>query len=562
MRKSISIISLLLVFVMLFTLTGCGKSTDKSAEPASAPTAKTELTKTTIPWYRGEITVMQSKDTGFKKKTPPGTVVYATSGQIIGADPMNSQEEYPWSHNVYEGLLTRDWKTGEIKGLLATEWKYDDKGNLNITLREGVKFHDGTTLDAEDVLFTLKRTATHPKSKIAEATSKIDFAKSFKKDATHLTLVFKEPSGALISVLASGWAGIMSKEFVESKGKDYDYMDADAGTGPYKLVETVTGNSQTFKRFDEYWGEKPEVEAVVYKLFKDYTAMAIAYQNGELDFTLNNNYDTVKRFMNGEITDTTYYRIGVNRSQHLQLTTLGGTPLKDVRIRQALAYCIDYKSLIVGTYESEEMANLPRSIFMGGIKYAINLGTYEYNPEKAKQLLAEAGYSKDKPLELKLMTSDNVNNMAAAQIVQNYAAEIGIKISVTSQNSTAMTKDINDKNIPSKWDIVLTSTNYGSGDPDDFLAGRAAYGKQPGTFSANMGIDDQKLCDLMAQGSATIDEAKRAEIYKEIQQMFYDQCWVIPLNVRTSNVLCRSYLQNTEFLSGYHPRFASWKLAQ
>ncbi|MGE5542250.1 MAG: ABC transporter substrate-binding protein, partial [Bacillota bacterium] len=428
MRKSTSIISLLLVFGMLFMVTGCGRSTDKTVEPGSAPAAKAELTETVEPWYRGEISVIKSKDTGFKKKTPPGTIVYGTSGQIIGADPMNSQEEYPWSHNVYEGLLTRDWKTGEIKGLLAAEWGYDKNGNMNITLREGVKFHDGTMLDADDVLFTLKRTSTHPRSKIAAATSKIDFEKSFKKDATHLTLVFKEPSGALVNCLASGWAGIMSKEFVESKGEKYDFMSGDAGTGPYELVETVTGASQTFKRFDGYWGQKPEFDTIIYKLYKDYTPMVIDYLNGDLDFCLNNNYDSVSRFLRGEIDDTIHYRVPVNRSQHLQLTTLGGTPLKDVRIRQALAYCIDYKNLILGVYQSEEMATLPRSIFMRGVKYATNLGTYQYDPEKAKALLAEAGYSKDKPLQLKLMTSDNVNNMAAAQIVQNYAAEIGIKI--------------------------------------------------------------------------------------------------------------------------------------
>lgn len=564
MKMFKSIISMILVFSMLVTLVACGGndnvSTDANTPQANEPELSGDITKTVIPWYRSEMTTYTSKDTGMVKKTPKDTVVYATSGQIIGCDPLNSQEEYCWSHNVYETLITRDWETGEFKGSLATEWNYDEEGNLHITLREGVKFHDGTLLDAEDVLFTLKRNADSPRSKVRDACSKINYEKSYIEDPLKLVLVFNEPSGSILYAMASGWLGIMSKEFVEEKGSDYDFMEADAGTGAYQVVETVTGISQTFERFPDYWGGTPDVKTIVYKLFKDYTTMLIDYQNGDLDFCLNNNYDSFTRFFNGEISDTICYQIPVNRGQVLQLTTVAGTPLDDVRIRQALAYSIDYDGLLLGVYQGEEMAKLPSSIFITGVKHGIDLGTYEYNPEKAIGILADAGYSKENPLKITLETSDNVNNIAAAEMVQYYAGEIGIDIEVISEKSVAMTAAMNSTSY--EYDIILMPITYGSGYPDETLAGRNAYGAEEGTFSYNRGIDDPEVCALMTEAFSCTDEVRAAELYSEIQEMFYDQCWVIPLSVGSSIVFCRNYLQNTQIISGYGTHWADWTIVE
>jgi ABC-type transport system substrate-binding protein len=281
---------------MLLSITACGNGTTQSTG-ASTPASGTEAPKDDkvkqlpdISWYRGDIKVFESKDTGAVKKTPAGTVIYGNSGQIVGADLNNSMEEYPWSHNVYDSLLERDLTTqGKFVNHLATEVAYDENGNLNITLRPNVKFHDGTILDADDVLFTFKYISGATKSRGQSTMKKIDFEKSQKIDDLHLTIVFKEPAGNFLTTLASGFCGIMSKEFVESH-PDYAFLDGDAGSGPYKLVETITGNSQIFKRFDEYWGGKPDVETVIYKLYKDYTPMAIDFINGDLDFCLNNNF--------------------------------------------------------------------------------------------------------------------------------------------------------------------------------------------------------------------------------------------------------------------------------
>lgn len=569
MKRSTSIISLFLVLAMIFSLSACsGKvgetpsspNTDSTGAPStSGSDLSSELAQETVPWYRGEMNVYRSSETGFQKKTPEGTVVYATSGQIIGCDPMNSQEEYCWSHNVYEGLLTKNLETGELEGLLATDWGYDEEGNLHITLREGVKFHDGTTLDTEDVLFTLQRNANSPESKVGEACRKIDFEKSYSEDALNLVLVMKEPSGSLLYALSSGWLGIMSKEFCEQVGDDYDFMEADAGTGAYTVVETVTGASQTFERFEDYWGGVPEIETVIYKLYKDYTPMFIDYQNGDLDFCLNNNYDSVTRFFNGEVTDTVMYQVPVNRGQILSMTTVNDSPLSDVRLRQALAHCIDYDALLAGVYQGPEMASVSTSMFIGGVKYRIDAGRYEYDPNLSKELLAQAGYDENNRLSLTLETSDNVNNIAAAEMVQYYASEVGIDIEVISEKSTAMTAAMNSTTY--NYDIILMPITYGSGHPEETLAGRNAFGKEPGTYPYNRAVQDEAVCALMTEGSGCIDEERAAEIYAEIQEMYYDQCWLIPLLTSTSCAFGHSYLENTQFLSGYGVRWADWTIA-
>lgn len=549
-------VSLLLAVAMVVSLAGCGgekkgaSGTDAAsgAGTANEISVAESITKVTAPWYRGEMNVYTSPSAGMKKKDME-TLVVGSGNQIIGCDPLNSQNEYPWTHNVYESLITTNWETGEAEPLLATEWNYDDEGNFHITLRENVKFHDGSILDAEDVIFTLQRNAGDNSSQVYDVCSKINFEKTVVEDDTHLVLAFDEPASSFVNALQSGYLGIMSKDFFEVHGEDYDFFEADAGTGAYKVIETVSGVSQRFERFEDYWGEPPFFKNVKAVLYKDWSVASIDFINGDVDILQSNkDFDTLTRFYNGEIDSTVVYQLPINRGYTLYISTNQGA-CSDENIRRAIAHAIDYEQLVYGVYQNEELGGKGQSILLPGTKYAVNLGTYEYNPELAAEYLAKAGYDTKNRLSLTIETSDNADLQSTCEIMQYYLGQIGIDLECIFEKSAAMTKALN--SFEYQYDMIAYPLQYRSGHPQEALAGRDAWGKNVGEYAYIKGIQYEKLSALMSEGSTCLDETRANEIYAEIQQMFYDNVWSIPLSVTKSVVFTRDYLTGTTFTNGF-----------
>ncbi len=563
-RKSVS---LLLAAAMVTSLTACGGSksapdttTAAAGEAAAAEVAVAEgVTVETTPWYRGEMKVFTAGGPGFEKKDKE-TLVVGSGNQIIGCDPLNSQNEYPWTHNVYESLITTNWETGEIEPLLATEWGYDENGNFKITLRENVKFHDGTMLDAEDVLFTLKRNADDTSSQVNDACSKINYEKSTIEDDLHLTLVFDQPSSSFINALTSGYLGILSKDFFDANPES-DFFEEDAGTGAYKVIETVSGVSQRFERFDEYWGEAPYFKYVKAVLYKDWSVGSIDFMNGDVDILQSNkDYQTLMQFMDGGMDNTVLYQLPVNRGYTLYMSTAQG-PLADENIRRAIAHAIDYSQFITGVYQTEELGGLGASIVLPGTKYyADDLSLYEYNPELAAEYLAKAGYDTTNRLSLKVETSDNADLQATCEIMQYFLSEIGIDMECVFEKSAAMTKALNSNEYA--FDMIAYPLQYRSGHPQEALAGRDAWGKNNGEYAYIKGIQSEELHNLMTEGSSCLDEDRAEEIYKEIQHMFHDNVWSIPLSVTKSASYAHDYLEGCTFTNGFCNLWQNVKLAE
>lgn len=565
MNKSRLIAFLLTLTMTISLLAGCGNNTADNTDKTPDPDVSAEangtvgldvadddgITVTTQDWFRGEITVYSTNSGSVTKKTAADTLVYANSSQIKAADPNTFQNEFNWSEQVYECLLQRDL-TGESDFLpgLATEWSYDADGNLNLTLREGVKFHDGTTMDADDVLFTLERVATSYLNKCAAGCSCIDFDKSYKTDDLHLTLVLKEAAGSLLDDLATGYTGIMSKEYFEAN-PDATLLDSDAGSGPYMLIETVDGISQTLQAFDDYWGEVPAVKYVIYKLYKDYSVMAIDFINGDLDIAFNCNYNTVSEFLNGEIEGATLYQVP-SRSVYMDMTTRGDVTLSDIRLRQALACCIDYENLVMGVYQSNSMGATTKGPFPTGSKYEIDQGVLEYDPEKAISLLAECGYSTSNPCKLKMLTTNSPAGSAAATVIQQFGALVGFDIDVTVVDSSGASKITSKTEVPAEYDLYVCTNSFNTGTPEAFLEDRIMYEDPDGT-SAMSGIDDAAFNELAEKAAKSNDEAERAELYTQMQEMFYENLWTIQLFTANAMVLAQSYVGDMQFLSGYHP---------
>lgn len=565
-----SIIALILALAMTFSLAACNGSQSEtegspsggvSGENAGQPSGVTGVgdielgdgvTKTTVSWFRSDMDVYTTIDTGFTKKTPEGTIIIRCNA-IAACDPNSYQDENAWSYNVYEPLLQRDWDTGEIHAMLATDWGYNSDGSYHITLRQDVKFHSGNPMTAADVLYTFARCAANTQNKAASAMSNIDYEKSTIDDDYNLTIVFKEPTPSFEANIASGFTSIMDSKFLEEVGPDYDFLNGDAGTGAYYLVETVSGTSQTFKRFDDWWGGTPDYETVIAKNYSDMTAMNIDYENGDVDITLMNVADSIKRVLSGEITDTVFYDCPVNRGFALAMDTMGeDSPFRDKNVRLALAHCIDMEAVIYACYGIDSMAAQATSFYLPGMKYYYDTGAYEYDPELSIELLAASGYSPENPVHATAIVAETTPNSVALELIQAYASAVGIDLEITVSKSNAVTVVTNSTEVPAEYNLVLLPHHtFGNGDPDGHLAGRVAYNMPAGSYSAIQGVDDQRLAELVEAGRVEMDETKRAEIYQELQQLYHDEAWIVPLFLYGSAVFARNYVGNVKLTSGY-----------
>lgn len=573
-----STIALILAMLMVFSLVGCGNN--EPATPTEGPTNNTDppsnnnssiedllggeeisdsVVKETVAWWRGPTDTYTTADTGLERKLSNDTLVFRLS-MVIGCDPNSYLDEHSWCYNVYEPLIQKDWETGEIHPLLATDWGYNDDGTYHITLRDDVTFHSGNHMTAKDVLFTFQRVANYSANKASAAMKAIDFDACVIENDYNLTIVFAKPAPAFEPVLCTGYTSIVDSEFIQEVGPDYDFLSGDAGTGAYYLVESVTGVSQTFKRFDDWWGGTPYFETVIGKNYVDLTAMNIDYMNGDIDITMMNNSDSIARVLSGEITDTIYYNVDKNRMYGLCMATAADSILSDKNIRLALAHSIDMEEVVYACFGNNYEGSPCTKMYIDGTLYAKDVGEYEYDPELAVELLAAAGYGPGNPLHLKAVVGDSGVNSIAMETIAAYASAVGFDIDVTVTKATAATEAYNGRSWPSEYDMVLVPINsYNSGDPSDLFAGRIAYGQELGTFGALQGIDSKELSDL-ADASETMDAAEREQIFSEIQDLVHEEAWFIPLFTYSGGVFVRNYIHNVHLINGYSVYWADLTL--
>lgn len=589
--KKMRILSFILVVSLLLSVCACSSTKDNSVPQNNKPDIQQSdaqqsntheavdintgietyfaniadsVTMDEYEWYRGMISSYTTGNTGKSKATPKGTFVYASNGNIQGAYPPQNQQENVWSFNVYETLFQRNSTTGEIEPWLATDYYYDEAGNFHITLRENVKFHDGNTMTAEDVLFTLKLSHDDSKARAYRDMQKIDFDSCVIEDDYHLTLAFIEPIGSILDILASGYLGIMSKKFVESVGEDYAYMDASGGTGPYYLVETVTDLSQTFKAFDGYWGERASIDTIIYKKYTDQTVMFIDYLNGDLDLAFRLLYEDACSIVDGTYSDTTLFRIPNSRYKYVYFNTNNKTsPMSNRLVREAFASCLNYSEIVYAVYGSTAMSGPQMSsVFMPGLSYKADIGSYEYDPVRAVQLLEEAGYSESNPCVLKIITTADNHNDTIAELMQGYCTEVGITLEIDIVKSSAL-KDQKDGLLEtSAYDILLTAGDFGNGSPTGLLSGADAYGLDVGMFNPLKGVVNEEVHKLYSQAETTQDEAERAECYKQIQQIFYDNVYSMALLPDATMVAAHSWINNVVFRSGLTLDFTSLSMTE
>jgi peptide/nickel transport system substrate-binding protein len=388
--------------------------------------------------------------------------------------------------NVYEGLVKIDQATGEIAPLLAESWDVSDDGRTyTFTLREDVTFSNGEPFTAEDVKFSIERVQSDDWT--INLKGAMDVVESVEVvSPTEVNVTLSEPSNDWLFRMTTRIGAMFSPTGVD------DLANEAIGTGPYLVAEWNRGESIVLQANEDYWGERPAVETVTLRYFDDPTAT-----NNAL---LTEGIDVIGTVQAPEALD----QFDDDRFQVIEGTTNGEVtlafnnesgPMSDVRVRQAIKHAIDHEALL-------ETAWAGRGFLIGAPVpptdpwYEDLTDLYPYDPQQARDLLADAGYEDD--LSLRFRIANLPYAVAAAQVVSSQLEEVGVAA------------EIEPLEFPDRWlEEVFNDADYDMSiishvEPRDI---GAMYGNPDYYFR----YDSQEVRDRLAEADAgTVDEQVEA----------------------------------------------------
>ena len=440
----------------------------------------------------------------------PVTIVVAQGADITSIDP-HTQNDQPTSRvraQIYDTLIRVDEKL-QLQPSLATSWKQIDSLTWEFKLRANVKFHNGETLAASDVKFSLERLA-NPATKAAGAFIVGFLDKVEVIDNLTFRIKSKNPFAPLLSHLGHTVCSILNEKAVKAAGPNYGTQTA-VGTGPFKFVSWSVGSHVTLDRFDEHWRGPAKVGRVMFRAIPEGTVRAIELEAGGVDIVYAvEPIDEARLSKNKSIllpktpTMSTSY-IGFNCNK---------APFNNVLVRQAINHAINVDAVVKTVYTGQATkANGPISSLVWG--YNPNLKGYPYNPTMAKDLLTKAGYANG--FKTTIWTNDNPLRMQIAEMVQSDLAKIGVQVSIQVLPWATYLEDT----AAGKHDMFILGWVSVTGDADYGL-----YALFHSSMHGNAGnrtfYTNKKVDELLNLGRTSGDPQKRLTAYYEAQQIIAD----------------------------------------
>lgn len=394
----------------------------------------------------------------------------------------------------------------------------EDKLTYTANLKKDVKWSDGEKFTADDVVFTYEQMIDEKNG--GWAYSQLIFngkpVKVEKVDDYTVNFILPEVSAPAIELLANIF--IMPKHVYEGE-TNFENSEKNAtpvGTGPYKLEEYKAGQYVKMVKNDDYFLGAPKINQVIFRVIEDANTAKLALQKGEINSLVVQSSD-LKDLENSDKLTTYTYDEG--RIAYMSFNT-GSQKVQDPNLRKAIFYAINRADIINAAYGSEEYAKQAYTFLPNESKFnTTDVEKYDFNQDKAKELLQTAGIS---GLKLKLGYSGNdVPSQKEAAIIQQNLKAIGVEVELAGTDSTALTQQMKDPN--SDYDMFLGGYIMGI-DPDTFNALFISEGSANYTH-----YNDPKIDELFNAGRVEKDDAKRKEIYNEIQKKIQDNAAFYPI---------------------------------
>ncbi|PYG90262.1 ABC-type transport system substrate-binding protein [Ruminiclostridium sufflavum DSM 19573] len=539
MKKSIKSLLAMSMAVMII-LAGCGQTqnTDTSGKSADGSTgganAAVNLVNQTVNTKIGN-DIESAKDTMvISIPTDPGSmdIHYATTYNYVNQYTIATLLKHQYRADGSVDYVCNDES-------LATAYKLDDNDmGVTFTLREGVTFQNGYALTAADVAFSIKR------CKDLSYFNTVDFDNIKVVNDNTIYVPFKYVDANSIYNIGID-IPIYSEKYFYEIGADKDDSEfcstAIIGAGPYKLVEWKANDYLLFEAYDNYFAGKPKIKNLRIRIIKDPSVAFMELQNGGVDIiAINPNWTDVEAVLKGNTSGIACWEESSAYTLELGFNCSG--PLSDLKLRQAIACAVDKQALAEGGYQGSGVNtySLVSLTLPGTTDYKDNW-PYQYDPERAKQLLADAGY-KSGELTLKIIVgAGDTLRTATAEAMGAYLKEIGINLKIVSVDIATYASTIAKQ--PDQWDMFLR--NFGSG----LSIAPSAHAFFKDNVTANCHIDKQdtsaKMLDLATKMGEEMNIEKRNTVYKELQDYYINDClYTYPIVQAKSYMLVNQKLKN------------------
>lgn len=505
MKKTLALI---LALAMIVALVACGgggsttSSTGSSSEPKQAGTA-TDANKDA-----GKVEIKD--DVKYKKN-----LVVGMSGKTTTMDPyvvMNQHHDtlFKMTHN---SLCFYNPDTGVMEPELATEWSVSDDGlTWTFKLKEGVKFHNGEVMEADDVVATFERAKA---TGVAGATTYKQIVEVKAVDKQTVTMTLEAPNADWLFMMQYPNCSILNREALDKLGD----AGAEIGTGGWKVESWENGGDCVMTRYDESWvwadGLTP-TEKITFATMTETSARAVATQTGEVDF--NNGINMTDLAMMQADPKLEAIALAVETIFFLGFNNEKGI-MTDVNMRKAVAYAVNPQELLDALYEGYgELCETFWGPSQFG-KYTDYADPLETNVDKAKDFLSKTSYKGEK---LKFVTLAQWSNLAALVQGQMQLAGINIEIhTVDSQGLNATCK---------AYDYDFFLYNKSCGPQGDQFRTVLTYGHNTNRAHFN----SPRVMELLDLAKSETDETKRLAYYQEIQQITHDEMPYRPLYYGTA----------------------------
>ncbi len=465
------------------------------------------------------------------------TVIFAQGADVTSFDPHVGKETpaVAVTNNIYDTLVDVDPVTGEIVPQIAESWEQLDDLTYRFKIRQGLKFHNGEDLKADDVKFSLDRAIAS-----AAVSYLVDFIDSVTIDDDYtVTIKTKAPYAPALRNLAVPYAAIVPMDYVTANPDAL--KTAPVGSGPYKFVSWSQNDNVKLEAFDDYYQGAPKTKYVEMKVIPEAAQRTIALETGEIDIAYDLTTADAKRVAGEkglkllEAPSLSCFYISFNTKK---------APFDNKLVRQAINMAID-RQLLIDTVNggSGEVAN---ALVAPAVFGYYNPGDFEYNPEKAKALLAEAGYPNC--FTCTLWVNNNQSRVEMCQAIQAMLMDIGITCKVEVLEFGAFISRTTAGEHDMGYFGWVTSTKDA-----DYTYYSLEHSTQQGAAGNRSFTADATIDALVEKGRTSADSSVRLEAYKELAIYLKDFANNAPIIYTTINAGANDKVEGFELDPiGYH----------
>ena len=531
--KERRILALILAFVMVACVfAGCG--TTEEEQTAAVEESKAEE----VVEDSGTVALVSEEETKAEKLTAADTLVIGVYGyQQNNFNPSQSRN-YPGIAQCYDTLFYSD-RTGaewETKPLLAESWEYEKNEDgvwvFHVKIVENATFASGEPVTAEDVLYSYAQMAYGSWASLLDPW---DIEASYVEGDYDVYFVGAYYCPNVIDNFNGPNTGVVNKEWAENAA-DEDWWDQVDESGPFTVVENVDGSHILLQVRDDYWGwgtvqERPNYDYMKVIFYSEASTMVIDYENGAIDMACAVQKSDVDRIQSqGGIEHSTLALVPTGTMMSLVFNE-NTEILQDVNIRKAIAYAMDVEGITAA------VAGVLGETSIGYISpdpagdYFVEFGANEYNLEKAKECMAEAGYP-DGGFELKMVIKQSEADQNFATILQAELAELGISLVIEEYETSTAIQNFREGNTDLMFNL-FTSGTY----PATVYNNRMSNT----TLLSAIILDDQ-VQEWLQTGKTTEDTELAHEVYANMQNWQHDNCSEVPMYEQNTAVLYKDYV--------------------